>query len=80
MNNHCSTCNKDFNDAKALRDHRSYMRKQGKITGHEIKEGYSSKGSVAGSLVGTKDTNINDLEFMPPDERYYPAATRQLKL
>ena len=62
MNHKCIPCNKDFNDAKALRDHRSYMRKQGKIQGHEIKEGYSSKGSVADSQIGTRDTKMEDVD------------------
>lgn len=66
MNYHCNTCNKDFDNAKGLRDHRNYMRGRGKIYGHEIKEGYSSKGSVAGSQIGTKDTKMADVEFDHP--------------
>ena len=60
---HCSICNKDFNDNKLLRNHRSYMRKQGKITGHEIKEGYTPRGSVAGSQIGMDDIEFNDVEM-----------------
>jgi hypothetical protein len=63
MEHHCNTCNKDFNDAKGLKDHRGYMRKQGKTQGHEVKEGFSLKGSIKdsikdsikGSPVGKKD-------------------------
>jgi len=45
------------------------MRSIGKQIGHEIKEGYSSKGSVAGSQLGTNDTKMEDVEFIIPNMR-----------
>jgi len=48
---HCNACDKSYDDATLLRAHRTYMRKQGKVKGHELKIGES----IAGSRVGKND-------------------------
>jgi hypothetical protein len=66
METYCQHCNKEYNTSKGLRDHRYNERKAGRHEGHEIKGGYSTKGSKAGSQPGTKDTKMKDVEFAVP--------------
>lgn len=67
MNNqdtYCQACNKAYNSRKELTDHNSYMRRRGNIQGHEIRAIQSLAAfSSAGSHLGTKDVNMEDLNY-----------------
>ena len=66
MNTSCTTCNKLFKDATALRNHRVYMRSKGQMEGHELKEANISKSLATPSLVGEKiDTRMKDFDEPP---------------
>ena len=60
---YCITCTTDYGTADKLRSHRTYMRSKGETEGHEIKMGELIAGSTKGSQIGTKDTQLKDVDM-----------------
>jgi hypothetical protein len=59
-NYRCSHCDTSYKSSELLKNHRAYMRRAGKLVGHELKAGESIAVSKAGSQVDPKEKKKMD--------------------